>query len=247
MTRFGEKINPEKFEQLIKESSNNYELNQDDPEAFGKEDIRIRKELDSVINSEVEGAVDANSATQDSTQNIFGTDSYEENALDKQLRSSNEATSKEWQKEDKEAEMAEAQNEDLKQRVIQVLKRFKGETQAIEQLRETNPQAYTATLDLVNTMLQLARTLGLAGGNDEESTSVEEGLESPENNELEKKLLLPHKQTTRHIPKSRRPMGSVDNKGREKILDEEGDINWVDRKKGVVKDLTGKIVRRDDE
>ena len=49
LTRFGEKINPEKFEQLIKESSNNYELNQDDPEAFGKEDIRIRKELDSVI------------------------------------------------------------------------------------------------------------------------------------------------------------------------------------------------------
>lgn len=49
LTRFGEKINSEKFEQLMKESSNNYELNHDNSEMFEKEDIRIRKEIDSVI------------------------------------------------------------------------------------------------------------------------------------------------------------------------------------------------------
>ncbi len=49
LTRFGEKIDLEKFEQLLKESSNNYELNHNNPEALKKDDIRIRKELDSVI------------------------------------------------------------------------------------------------------------------------------------------------------------------------------------------------------
>ncbi len=49
LTRFGEKIDPENFEQLMKEWSKNYELNHGNSEAFGKEDIRIRKELDSTI------------------------------------------------------------------------------------------------------------------------------------------------------------------------------------------------------
>lgn len=48
-TRFGEKTDAEKFEQLMAESSKNDELNGGDAEIFEQEDIRIRKELDSII------------------------------------------------------------------------------------------------------------------------------------------------------------------------------------------------------
>lgn len=48
-TRFGEKINSEKFEELTREISRNYELNSDDTETFEREDFRIRKELNETI------------------------------------------------------------------------------------------------------------------------------------------------------------------------------------------------------
>jgi hypothetical protein len=55
LTRFGEKADPEKFEQLIRESTENYERHHDNAEAFNEEDVRIRQGLDAVI-QEIEPA-----------------------------------------------------------------------------------------------------------------------------------------------------------------------------------------------
>lgn len=48
-TRFGEKIDPEKFRELTEEISRNYELSNSDVEAFEERDIQIRKELDRTV------------------------------------------------------------------------------------------------------------------------------------------------------------------------------------------------------
>lgn len=48
-TRFGEKIDPERFDQLMIKSSKNYELNHNEAEVFEREDMRIRRELSSII------------------------------------------------------------------------------------------------------------------------------------------------------------------------------------------------------
>lgn len=51
---------------------------------------------------------------------------------------------------------------------------------------------------------------------------------------------LPTKQTTRHIPRTQQPEGSVNSKGYIKILDNEtGKTRWIDKKKGVALDLQG--------
>ncbi len=212
------------------------------------------KELQDVVNSEPkEDDLDAGlveddedpseESSEEAQEEDPKTKSYEDQENDKKLNENINARAEEQKAED-DKNMDE--NADLKQKVVGVIKRFKGEAQSIEEMREVSPEAYAATLEVINTMLELARALGLCGGDDEESTTIVEGINSPGEDELGKSMILPTKRTTRHIPKSRRPVGSVDNKGREKTIDEEGNFSWVDRKEGVVKDLKGKIGRRED-
>ena len=207
------------------------------------------KELQDVVNAkEKEQDLDAGLTDDDSTEEEpEETDptkeGYEDQAKDKQLTENIDEMAQEDKKEN-ETKSADS-DADLKQKVVGIIKKFKGNAQAIEQMREASPEAYSSTLEVINIMLDLARALGLCGGDD--SASIEEGLGSPEEDKLGKSMILPTKRTTRHIPKPRRPVGSVDSKGREKSINDEGDISWVDRKRGVIRDKKGQMTRRDDE
>lgn len=49
LTRFGEVKDPDVFEEIMKEISHNHDLHPNDPEAFEREDLRLRKKLDAVV------------------------------------------------------------------------------------------------------------------------------------------------------------------------------------------------------
>ena len=229
--------------------------NQDEAENREESANGEPKELTDVINSEKKdinidaGLLDEENSEEETEEETEDEDEsrkgYEEQTKDKKLTENLDQMAEE-NKKDKNGDINIEVDEDLKQKVVGVIKKFKGNAQAIEQMRETNPEIYASTLEVINVMLDLARSLGLCGGEDEESTTITEGLSGPGEDELGKSMVLPTKRTTRHIPKPRRPIGAIDNKGREKTLNEQGDISWTDRKEGVVRNLKGKIGRRDD-
>ena len=54
---------------------------------------------------------------------------------------------------------------------------------------------------------------------------------------------LPTKHTTEHVAKVPIPIGGVNAKGQQKVQDSQGNIRFIDRKKGVVMGASGVPVR----
>lgn len=89
----------------------------------------------------------------------------------------------------------------LKQRVVQVLQEIKSQAKVIAQLKQVAPKAYEAVMDLVTEMIQIARTLPVAGGGGGQGDKSGEVKKSEKDADAETKQI----KTRRKSPEGRAP------------------------------------------